>query len=186
MDDSTGFQGNGDSRDPALHHHQLPGPTLQQPQLGIGGGRKKGTACVRCRNQKVRCDDGVPSCANCARAGRPCVRAKGCGAEAIRLVKMSPYPSKQSSYTRMTLLLCLAANRKSSYIAQVEARLRSLEDTLRKVAPEELEKAPVVGIPADGGAIPHPIASQQPVSDPCPRGGPTPCLLYTSPSPRDS
>ena len=87
---------------------------------------------------------------------------------------MSPYPSKQSSYTRMTLLLCLAANRKSSYIAQVEARLRSLEDTLRKVAPEELEKAPVVGIPADGGAIPHPIASQQPVSDPCPRGGPTP------------
>ncbi|TDZ13351.1 Positive regulator of purine utilization [Colletotrichum spinosum] len=80
-----------------------------------GPGRKKGTACARCRSQKIRCDDERPSCTNCARSGHPCVRAN------------------------------LANNPDAvNHVAKLEARLRALEDSLRRVAPEELERAPEV------------------------------------------
>lgn len=51
---------------------------LAQPQRPAskvtGQSRKKGTACARCRSQKIRCDDQTPSCANCARVGHLCLR----------------------------------------------------------------------------------------------------------------
>ncbi|KND88284.1 hypothetical protein TOPH_07119 [Tolypocladium ophioglossoides CBS 100239] len=105
MDESVGFRAGDQSR--------VSEPVRSQPAQGPG--RKKGTACTRCRSQKIRCDHGRPSCGNCSRAGRPCVRVN------------------------------LANNPEAiSYIAQVESRLRSLEDSLRRVAPEELERAPAV------------------------------------------
>lgn len=55
----------------------------QKPQPG--GGRRKGTACARCRSQKIKCDDETPSCLNCAKAGQPCIRANlGNNPDAIR------------------------------------------------------------------------------------------------------
>ncbi|KXJ96071.1 hypothetical protein Micbo1qcDRAFT_201398 [Microdochium bolleyi] len=44
---------------------------------GPQGGRRKGTACVRCRIQKIRCDDAEPACTNCVKAGHSCLRARG-------------------------------------------------------------------------------------------------------------
>ncbi|KAI0899312.1 hypothetical protein F4806DRAFT_249135 [Annulohypoxylon nitens] len=74
-------------------------------------GRKKGTSCARCRRQKIRCDDHLPSCGNCARAGHVCVRAH-----------LSSNPDVVS------------------HINHIEARLRLFEDTLRRVAPAELAR----------------------------------------------
>ncbi|KAI0839027.1 hypothetical protein F5Y06DRAFT_286951 [Hypoxylon sp. FL0890] len=89
-------------------------------------GRKKGTSCARCRRQKIRCDDKVPSCGNCARAGQVCIRTHlGNNPDVI------------------------------SYINYTEARLRFLEDTLRRVAPEELAKLPIVNKPAINTANPY-------------------------------
>ncbi|WYZ43984.1 hypothetical protein EsH8_VII_000420 [Colletotrichum jinshuiense] len=57
----------------------------------------------------------MPSCTNCARSGHLCVRAN------------------------------LANNPDAvSHITKLEARLRSLEDSLRRVAPDELNKAPIL------------------------------------------
>ncbi|CAM1511173.1 Fc.00g086860.m01.CDS01 [Cosmosporella sp. VM-42] len=80
-------------------------------------GRKKGTACVRCRSQKVRCDNGQPACGNCSRAGQSCIR---------------PGPTNNAGTI--------------SYLSQVEARLRWLEDALRRISPETLERAPPVNL----------------------------------------
>ncbi|KAI1456957.1 hypothetical protein F4805DRAFT_430702 [Annulohypoxylon moriforme] len=85
-------------------------PQPQPPSTQISG-RKKGTSCARCRRQKIRCDDHLPSCGNCARTGHVCIRTH-----------LSNNPDVVS------------------HINQVEARLRLLEDTLRRVAPEELAK----------------------------------------------
>ncbi|KAL0934937.1 zn 2cys6 transcription factor [Colletotrichum truncatum] len=94
-----------------------PVSTRQRAGVSVmtGPGRKKGTACARCRSQKIRCDDERPSCTNCARSGHPCVRAN--------------FANNPDAVNHVTKL---------------EARLRSLEDSLRRVAPDELEKAPEV------------------------------------------
>ncbi|KAI1387025.1 uncharacterized protein F4822DRAFT_332373 [Hypoxylon trugodes] len=89
----------------------------QQPTTQTGG-RKKGTSCARCRRQKIRCDDGMPSCGNCTRVGQVCVRTH-----------LSNNPDVVS------------------HINYTEARLRLLEDTLRRVAPDEFAKLPAVGKP---------------------------------------
>ncbi|KAI1762442.1 hypothetical protein GGR53DRAFT_418742 [Hypoxylon sp. FL1150] len=82
-------------------------------------GRKKGTSCARCRRQKTRCDDNVPSCGNCSRAGHVCIRTHvGNNPDVI------------------------------SHINHTEARLRLLEDTLRRVAPDELAKLDAIPRPA--------------------------------------
>ncbi|KAK2598537.1 hypothetical protein N8I77_011944 [Diaporthe amygdali] len=87
-------------------------PAPRQKSQHVGG-RRKGTACARCRSQKIKCDDETPSCSNCAKVGQPCIRANlGNNPDAI------------------------------SYITQTEARLRALEESLRRIAPEELDKAP--------------------------------------------
>ncbi|KAK7749318.1 hypothetical protein SLS62_008287 [Diatrype stigma] len=85
------------------------------PQIG---GRKKGTSCARCRRQKIRCDDNVPSCGNCIRTGQVCIRTHSSNNPDI-----------------------------ISHINYTEARLRFLEDTLCRVAPEELAKAPPANKP---------------------------------------
>lgn len=36
--------------------------------------RKKGTACTRCRSQKIRCDNGLEPCTNCIKAIKDCQR----------------------------------------------------------------------------------------------------------------
>ncbi|KAI2464345.1 hypothetical protein F4781DRAFT_74248 [Annulohypoxylon bovei var. microspora] len=97
--------GNGDTA------VEIVSSAVPQPQIT---GRKKGTSCARCRRQKIRCDDHVPSCGNCARAGHVCIRTH-----------LSNNPDVVS------------------YINQIEARLRLLEDTLHRVAPEELAKISV-------------------------------------------
>ncbi|KAI0151882.1 hypothetical protein F4776DRAFT_652470 [Hypoxylon sp. NC0597] len=94
-------------------------PAVPQPPPQQISGRKKGTSCARCRRQKIRCDDNVPSCGNCARAGQVCIRT-------------------QHSNNPDVI----------SHINYTEARLRFLEDTLRRVAPEELAKLPSVNKPA--------------------------------------
>ncbi|KAI1107741.1 hypothetical protein F4804DRAFT_109014 [Jackrogersella minutella] len=81
-------------------------------------GRKKGTSCARCRRQKIRCDDNVPSCGNCTRVGQICIRTHfGNNPDVI------------------------------SHINNTEARVRLLEDVLRRVAPEELAKLPYANKP---------------------------------------
>lgn len=35
--------------------------------------KRLSTACTRCRNRKVRCDDKLPACTNCQKAGAQCV-----------------------------------------------------------------------------------------------------------------
>ncbi|KAJ4245990.1 hypothetical protein NW762_013734 [Fusarium torreyae] len=93
-------------------------------------GRKKGTACLRCRTQKIRCDDQQPACGNCARVGHTCIRPG-----------LVPNPT--------TL----------SHLSQVEGRLRWLEDALREVAPEKMDQAPVVTAKPEDEA-PAPIHNQ--------------------------
>ncbi|KAI1415735.1 fungal-specific transcription factor domain-containing protein [Hypoxylon sp. FL1857] len=88
-------------------------PVVPQPAPTQVAGRKKGTSCARCRRQKIRCDDNVPSCGNCARVGQVCIRTH-----------LSNNPDV------------------ISHINFTEARLRVLEDVLRRVAPEELAKLP--------------------------------------------
>ena len=79
--------------------------STEKPQ---SAGRKKGTACVRCRNQKIRCDDCQPSCKNCSKVGQPCVRqGQAPDAETI------------------------------GYIQQLEARVWTLEDSIRRSTPQE-------------------------------------------------
>ncbi|OTA52562.1 hypothetical protein K449DRAFT_379288 [Hypoxylon sp. EC38] len=95
--------GNGDTTVEPI------GSAVPRPHPQQIAGRKKGTSCARCRRQKIRCDDNVPSCGNCARAGQVCIR------------------THQSN--------------------NPDARLRFLEDTLRRVAPEELAKLPSVNNP---------------------------------------
>ncbi|KAI1404968.1 hypothetical protein F4819DRAFT_446110 [Hypoxylon fuscum] len=87
----------------------------QPPPSAQTTGRKKGTSCARCRRQKIRCDDNVPSCGNCTRVGQVCIRT---------------HISNNSDLI--------------SHINLTEARLRLLEDTLRRVAPEEFAKLLVV------------------------------------------
>ena len=65
-DPSAGTEATGISPQPP----QTPPPTTTQGSVG----RKKGTSCARCRRQKIRCDDNVPSCGNCTRAGQVCIR----------------------------------------------------------------------------------------------------------------
>ncbi|KAF5027032.1 hypothetical protein F66182_908 [Fusarium sp. NRRL 66182] len=97
-------------------------------------GRKKGTACLRCRTQKIRCDDQQPACGNCARVGRTCIRPG-----------LVPNPTELRH-------VCKGPG-------EVEARLRWLEDALREVAPEKMDQAPAVtATPADKG--PAPIHNQ--------------------------
>ncbi|KAI0387223.1 hypothetical protein F5Y04DRAFT_28 [Hypomontagnella monticulosa] len=93
--------------------------TIPQPPATQTAGRKKGTSCARCRRQKIRCDDNVPSCGNCSRAGHVCIRTHfGNNPDVI------------------------------SHINHTEARIRFLEDTLRRVAPEELAKLQGANKPA--------------------------------------
>ncbi|KAI8653643.1 Zn(2)-C6 fungal-type domain-containing protein [Fusarium sp. Ph1] len=96
-------------------------------------GRKKGTACLRCRTQKIRCDDQQPACGHCARVGHACVRP-GLVPNAGTL----------------------------SHLSQVEARLRWLEDALREVAPERMDHAPTVSQPIEVGAPISDLAQQAP------------------------
>ncbi|OTA89679.1 hypothetical protein M434DRAFT_398396 [Hypoxylon sp. CO27-5] len=104
--------GNGDTAVEPI------GSAVPRPHPQQIAGRKKGTSCARCRRQKIRCDDNVPSCGNCDRAGQVCIRTHQSN---------NPDVISRINYT--------------------EARLRFLEDTLRRVAPEELAKLPSVNNP---------------------------------------
>ncbi|CAI6099333.1 unnamed protein product [Clonostachys chloroleuca] len=91
---------------------QAPAPTTGPTPAP---GRKKGTACLRCRMQKTRCDDQQPACGSCARVGRSCIR-----------------PGALNTAGGL------------SHLNQVENRLRWLEEALRQVAPEKLSEAPAI------------------------------------------
>ncbi|XXH00876.1 hypothetical protein Hte_007227 [Hypoxylon texense] len=114
MDITLGSQaGDGDLSPESGVTQPLPTTTAQHT------GRKKGTSCARCRRQKIRCDDNVPSCGNCTRSGQVCIRTRhGHNPDVI------------------------------SHINNTEARLRLLEDTLRRVAPDEFAKLSVIPQPA--------------------------------------
>lgn len=63
--------------------------------------RKKGTACSRCRTQKIRCDNGQGPCTNCDKAGQICTRPSALATSSAAL----------------------------AHIEHLEARLRSLENS---------------------------------------------------------
>ncbi|KAI0157971.1 fungal-specific transcription factor domain-containing protein [Hypoxylon sp. FL1284] len=103
-------------------------------------GRKKGTSCARCRRQKIRCDDSIPSCGHCTRAGQVCIRAHlGSNPDVI------------------------------SHINRTEARLRLLEETLHRVAPDELAKLDVpetTPYPPQEPATSQTASSDEPINAP--------------------
>ncbi|KAM0550192.1 hypothetical protein ACHAPJ_009040 [Fusarium lateritium] len=110
--------------------------TTQAPRRSASGpapapGRKKGTACLRCRTQKIRCDDQQPACGNCARINHTCIRPG-----------LVPNTS--------TL----------NHLNQIEDRLRWLEGTLREVAPERMDEAPEVTARPDDADGPSEIRMQ--------------------------
>lgn len=83
MDVMVSFQaGDGDPISKTGVSQPPPTTTAQN------AGRKKGTSCARCRRQKIRCDDSVPSCGNCTRAGQVCIRTRlGNNQDVIRYKK---------------------------------------------------------------------------------------------------
>ncbi|KAH7034761.1 fungal-specific transcription factor domain-containing protein [Microdochium trichocladiopsis] len=82
-DGLTGFGGGGPGGTPTQdpgHPNTTPFSSRRRSARrshGPQGGRRKGTACVRCRIQKIRCDDEEPACTNCVKAGHACLRARG-------------------------------------------------------------------------------------------------------------
>ncbi|OTB03130.1 hypothetical protein M426DRAFT_187863 [Hypoxylon sp. CI-4A] len=118
MDMSVGSQADGEE--------VTAEPAVPKPPPSHGANRKKGTSCARCRRQKIRCDDIVPSCANCTRVGQVCIRT---------------HLSNNADII--------------SHINNTEARLRLLEDIVRRVAPEELTNLPATKNPTFNTADPY-------------------------------
>ncbi|KAH8891489.1 hypothetical protein GQ53DRAFT_865152 [Thozetella sp. PMI_491] len=96
-------------------------PTDQQ-QAPPTINRKKGTACNRCRSQKIRCDNGQDTCTNCTKAGHACIR-----------------PNLGNSSVS------------ADYVQQLEARLRQLEHSFpaQRAQPDESENVPALDGPLD-------------------------------------
>ncbi|KAF2972624.1 hypothetical protein GQX73_g883 [Xylaria multiplex] len=83
-------------------------PQQQQPPRSQGNppNRKKGTACSRCRSQKIRCDNGQDHCTNCVKANQICTRPSTLANDSAAL----------------------------AHIERLEARLRSLENSAYQTA----------------------------------------------------
>jgi len=91
------------------------------------------TACARCRSRKQRCDQNIPACSNCERAGVECVGVDIDGSVA---------PRRQVSYSGSHA----CSDTTYSYIKSLEDRIAYLEDQLEVRVPEDDRVAgPIAG-----------------------------------------
>ncbi|KAF2014986.1 hypothetical protein BU24DRAFT_423908 [Aaosphaeria arxii CBS 175.79] len=93
------------------HHSAEPAqpPTAPLPSSNPSAPIKRGSACRRCRLQKIKCDGQSPACSNCVKAGVSCIKSNNADADATR-----------------------------EYTKQLERRVQWLEELVRRFQPNAI------------------------------------------------